>query len=86
MLEQSSESAAGGERKLERAIVLQLLGEDGARRRSRAQLARALGARAQALGPALERLSDTGVVCVEGSQVWASRAALQIDALGLIGI
>jgi hypothetical protein len=36
-----SGSTAGADRKLERAIVLQLLGEDGARRLSRAQLARA---------------------------------------------
>jgi hypothetical protein len=85
MLEQSTGSA-GGDRKLERAIVLQILSEDGARPLSRAQLARALGARSQALGPALERLSDVGVVCLDGSHVSASAAARHIDALGLIGI
>lgn len=86
MREQSGGSPLGADRRLERAILLHLLGEDDARRLSRAQLASALGARWQALEPALQRLSHAGVVCLDGSEVWASRAARHIDALGLIGI
>jgi DNA-binding transcriptional ArsR family regulator len=86
MRERSSESPVGGDRKLERAIILHLLDEESARRCSRAHLASALGAPAPTLQPALQRLSDAGVVCLEGNEVWASPAARHIDALGLIGI
>jgi len=86
MREQSSEPPVGGDRKLERAILLHLLDQEGARRCSRARLASALGAPAPILQPALQRLSDAGLVCVEGNEVWASPAARHIDALGLIGI
>jgi predicted transcriptional regulator len=86
MRERSSESPVGEDRRLERAILLHLLGEEGAASCSRARLTSALGTPARALWPALQRLSDTGLVCLEGDEVWASRAARHIDALGLIGI
>jgi hypothetical protein len=86
MGERTGEQPTGVERKLERAIVLQLLGEDGERRSSSAQLAAALDVEAQALRQALARLSDAGVVCVAGTEVWASAAARRIDELGLIAI
>jgi len=86
MSEQTGERPTGVEHKLERAIILQLLGEEGERRSSQAQLAVALGVEAQALREALERLSNAGVLCVAGNEVWASAAARRIDELGLIAI
>jgi len=86
MNEQTGERSTGDERKLERAIIMQLLGEDGERRTQRAQLAAALGIESQALERAVGRLADAGVVCVDGTEVWASAAARRIDALRLIGL
>jgi hypothetical protein len=87
------QSRAVGDRRLERAIVLVLLsgdreslGADGEPRWSCARLAAELGIEAQALQDALERLSHAGVVCLAGTEVWASRAARRMDELGLIGI
>jgi hypothetical protein len=77
---------AVGERKLERAIILQLLSDDGARRWSRTELAGALDAEPDALEGALVELSNVGVVDIAGAEVWASVAARRIDELGLIGI
>jgi predicted transcriptional regulator len=86
MHDQFGESSLIGDRRLERAIVLHLLGEDRDRRLSREGLAAALGRDALALQPALERLADAGVVCLEGDDVRASAATRRIDELGLIGI
>jgi hypothetical protein len=84
--ERPSGSAGAGERRLERAIVLALLGDDADRRSSRAQLEAELGVEAEPLARALERLSQLGVVCVADEHVCASPAARRIDELGLIGI
>jgi predicted transcriptional regulator len=73
-------------RKIERAIVLQLLSEQGAERSSRDRIEAALGCEADALERALERLVQVGLVCREGADVWASTAARQVDELGLIAI
>jgi predicted transcriptional regulator len=73
-------------RKLERAIILQLLIEQDAESFSRDQLQAALGCEAQALERALEGLVQVGVVCREGADVWASAAARHLDELGLIAI
>lgn len=86
MSERTDERPTGVERKLERAIILQLLGEDREKRSSQAELAAVLEIEAQALRQALARLSAAGVVCVAGEQVWASAAARRIDELGLIAI
>jgi hypothetical protein len=87
------QAPAGGDRRLERAIVLVLLsgdGEslsgDGELRWSCVRLAAELGTEAQALQEALDRLSQAGVVCLAGTDVWASRAVRRMDELGLIGI
>jgi len=80
------ESSPIGNRRLERAILLRLLGEDRDQRLSRAGLAALIDSDAPALQRALERLADAGVVCVEGDDVRASPAARHIDELGLIGI
>lgn len=86
MNEQTGERVPGVEHNLERAIILQLLVDDGERRSSRPQLAAALGVDSQALENALGQLSGAGVVCASATEVWASAAARCIDELGLIGI
>lgn len=82
----TNQSPAAGSRRLERAIILQLLSDEGERRCSSAQLAVALNAEAQAFDAALRHLAEAGVVCLEGTEVWASAAARRLDELGLIGI
>lgn len=82
----SEPSPAAGSRKLERAIILQLLGEQDGQRCPSAQLASTLGLSAAALQQALDRLGEAGVVCVDGADVWASDAARRLDELGLISI
>jgi hypothetical protein len=77
----------GDARKLERAIVLQLLRDDRAERWRVSDLAVeisdfALGA----LERALLRLEYAGVVCRDGENVCASRATRCLDRLDLIGI
>jgi len=86
MSEQSDNAAAAAARKVERAILLHLLGEEGPSRVSRERLARALDIDAPTAEQALQRLAAAGVVCVAGGEVWASAAARLIDELGLIGI
>lgn len=86
MDEQPSESGAAADRRLERAIILALLGSGGELRWAPAELAAELGVEPRALGQALDRLSRAGVVCVNGTDVRASCAARCIDELGLIGI
>ncbi len=73
-------------RRLERAIILQLLSAQGVARLSRAQLAAALANAEEALAGPLQSLADAGVIHSEGSEVWASEAARRLDALGLIAI
>jgi hypothetical protein len=83
---QSRERPVAVNAKLERAIVLQLLSVERARRRSRAWLAGKLGCDVQALEEALRALCEVGVVCQQGAQVCASPTARRIDELGLIAI
>jgi predicted transcriptional regulator len=73
-------------RKLERAIILRLLSEQGAERSSREQIEAALGREADTLERVLERLEQVGLVCREGADIWASTAARRTDELGLIAI
>ncbi len=86
MDERSGEAAGADERRLERAIVLALLGDETDRRWPCARLAVEVGVEIRSLARTLERLCHLGVVCVEGEQVWASAAARHLDELGLIGI
>jgi DNA-binding MarR family transcriptional regulator len=74
------------DRKLERAIVLVLLSEEGEPRCPCARLAAELDAELGALHQALDRLSEAGVVCVEDTDVWAARASRHLDELGLVAI
>jgi len=82
----SSESEAGAGRRLERAIVLQLLRDDREPRWSREELRAEIGAEALALEEAIGRLRAEGILGVEEARVWASRAARRLDELGLIGV
>ncbi len=71
----------------ERAIVLQVLRDDHDERWSRVELEREIyDIEPPALGDALERLRREGVVHLSGQQVWASRCALHLDALGMVSI
>jgi DNA-binding Lrp family transcriptional regulator len=79
-------SPAPQARRLERATILALLSEEVTERTSRAQLAAALGRDEEALAAVLESLVEAGVVCREGTDVWASPAARRLDELGLIAI
>jgi DNA-binding GntR family transcriptional regulator len=82
----SEQSPAAGSRKLERAIVLQLLDDEQGHRRSSVQLASKLDASTSALEQALHQLAAAGVVCIDDDEVWASAAARRLDEIGLISI
>jgi hypothetical protein len=85
MHRESSESRAGGDSRLERAIVLELLsGERDAR--SRAELGEALGADAVELDAALRRLHAAGVLELDAEHALPSPATRRLDELELIGI
>jgi hypothetical protein len=86
MQTEASDSQASGGRRLQRALVLELLDDDGEDRRSLAALAEILGAGADELGVAVEALRAAGVVCLDGDLAWASPAARRLDELELITI
>jgi hypothetical protein len=68
-------------------VVLQLLRDDHAPRWPRGELERELyDVDPEALGVALERLREQGVVHTEGERVWASACARHLDVLGCICI
>jgi hypothetical protein len=68
-------------------VVLQLLRDDHAPRWSHGELERELyDVDPKAIGVALERLLEHGVVHAEGERVWASACARHLDALGFICI
>jgi hypothetical protein len=71
----------------ERAIVLQVLREDKDPRWTLADLrAEAYDIDPSALGNALSRLKLHGIAVTCGEAVVASRAALHLDALGMVSI
>ena len=73
-------------RRLDRAIVLELLSEDHDERWQCDELAAAVRVDRSVLDSALERLQADGVAVIEGEEVLASRCARRIDELELIGI
>lgn len=83
---QSSGSRDGGASRLERAIVLELLSDDGERSRSIAELEAQLGAGEGELATALRELGELGVLDGSEGRVWASAATRRLDELELIGI
>jgi hypothetical protein len=73
-------------RRLERAIVLELLNEDHDERWPREELAASLHVERTTLDAAVARLHDEGVLLLDGEDVLASPCARRIDALELIGV
>jgi hypothetical protein len=68
-------------------VVLQVLRSDHELPWSREELERELhDVDPDAIGVALERLEEQGVVLREGEQLWASPCARHLDALGFICI
>jgi hypothetical protein len=68
-------------------VVLQLLRNDHALRWTRGELERELyDVDPKAIGVALERLREQGVVHGDGERVWASACARHLDAMGFICI
>lgn len=83
---ESDEPRVRGNARLERIIVLQLLGEEGGQKWTLDALAEELGASKSEVDAALRALQGDGVACWEDGQAWPSRAALRMDELELIGI
>ena len=74
-------------RRIERAIVLQLLRDDHDERWSRAELETELeDDKPLALSDAIAHLERQSVVVVQGEHVLASLAVRRIDELGLVGV
>ncbi|HLB21258.1 MAG TPA: HTH domain-containing protein [Solirubrobacteraceae bacterium] len=71
-------------RRLDRAIVLELLEER--ERWTRDELAAAVRVDRSVLDSAVERLQADGVAVIDGDELLASRCARRIDELELIGI
>jgi hypothetical protein len=86
MHRESSEPQAGAGSRLQRAIVLELLSDEGGRGLSRIELGERLGAQEVELDAALNGLHAAGVLCFGEQRVWASTATLRLDELQLIGI
>jgi DNA-binding Lrp family transcriptional regulator len=82
----SSEPRARGDSRLERAIVLELLGDGGRDGLSQSALGEALGAEPAELDGALRSLHAAGVLVLDGARVSPSSAAWRLDELELIGI
>jgi DNA-binding GntR family transcriptional regulator len=82
----SSGPRAGAGSKLQRAIVLELLSDDGGKRLSRVALGEQLGVPAVELDTALSGLHAVGVVCLREQDVWVSTPIRRLDELRLIGI
>jgi hypothetical protein len=86
MPSEASEPRAPGGSRLERAIVLELLDDEGEQRRSLAELGEQLGAGAAELEAAVAALAATGVLCLSDGLTCASAAARRLDELELIAI
>jgi hypothetical protein len=86
MQTEAGDSQASGRMRLQRALVLELLGSDGGGKQSLVALAEALGAGADEIAIAVEALRAAGVLCVDGDLAWASPAARRLDELELIAL
>jgi hypothetical protein len=83
---QSSGSRDGGNTRLERAIVLELLSDEDADGLGAAELEAVLGAAAGELDAALRALTDAGVLDSSDGRLQPSAATRRLDELELIGI
>jgi DNA-binding Lrp family transcriptional regulator len=86
MQRESSEPRARGDSRLERAIVLELLGDGGRDGLSQVGLGEALGAEPAELEGALRALRTAGVLELKGGHVSPSPATWRLEELELIGI
>jgi hypothetical protein len=86
MHREANQPRAAGRARLERAVVLELLSDDGEQRRSLAQLREELSAGADELDAAVGALHAAGVLCREDGLTWAAPAARRLDELELIAI
>jgi hypothetical protein len=86
MHREASEPRASGGSRLERAVVLELLGDEAEHRRSIGDLGESLGANANEIEAAVTTLTAAGVLCLEKDRTWASDAARRLDELELIAI
>jgi hypothetical protein len=85
--EQPSQVPGEEDRRLERAIILQVLRDDHEHRWSRSELElETADVEPLDISDALARLAADGIVRVAGESVWASRALGRLDDLGLIAI
>jgi len=84
MRHQGTQAGSDEHRRLDKAIVLELL--DDRERWPRDELAAAVHVDRSVLDSAIERLTAEGVAVLDGNDVLASRCARHIDALDLIGI
>lgn len=81
-----TQAGSAEHRRLDRAIVLDLLEEDHDERWQRDELAAAVRVERSVLDCALARLQAAGVAVCDGDEVRASSCARFIDALELISI
>ncbi len=88
MQDQTNQILDGDEaRRLERAIVLRIVGAEHDRRCSREGLAAELSdVEPDALAEALAQLDREGVIALEARAVRASRATVRLDELELIAL
>jgi DNA-binding HxlR family transcriptional regulator len=74
-------------RRIERAVVLQLLRDDHDERWSRAELEAEINdVEPSVLSSAIAELERRGVVVAQGEHVVASPCARHLDELGLVGV
>jgi hypothetical protein len=87
MQDQTKQIPSGNDRRVQRAIVSQTLGDDHDKRWSRAELEAELNHNdPTAIDDALNYLQSEGVIEIEGETVQASRAARHLDALEMIAL
>ncbi len=87
MQDQTKQIPSDSDRRVQRAIVAQILREDHDKRWSRAALETELSHDAPiTIDDALHRLESEGVIEIAGEIVQASRAARHLDALEMIAL
>ena len=87
MQDPTKQLASDSDHQIERAIVSQTLRDDHDFSWSRAELETELdGAGVLAIGDAIARLADRGVIELAGETVRASRAAVYLDELDMIAV
>lgn len=87
MRNERSGYGSGSDEVAERAVLLQVLRNDHDERWSRAELEREIyDISPLAIGEALERLCEAGLVHLSGELVWAACCARHLDELGMVSI